>query len=65
MFNVNWLSCQKFGISKQANVTDRKISRPRWKFWRIIFVIFWQHPLLKMAEFKKFCALEIFEEPNS
>ena len=62
---INWLSCQISGISKQALdfVRDGKVSRPRWNLAKS--VTFWEHPLLKMVWSKTFCALEIFEEPNS
>ena len=46
---INWLSCQIFGISKQALdfVRDGKMLRPRWKIWGKKGVIFWQHPSWK------------------
>ena len=43
---INWLSCQIFGISKQALdfVRDWKILHPRWKFWRRKSVWNWFGP---------------------
>ena len=57
---INWLSCQILGISKQA--LDLTSDGGNLIFF---FFFFLQHPLSKMVWSKKLCALEIFEEPNS
>ena len=64
---INRLSCQIFGISKQALdfVRDGKFCIPDEKFEEKKNAIFWQHPFLKTVWSKKFYTLEIFEEPNS
>ena len=46
---INWLSCQIFGISKQALyfVRDGKILRPRWKLKAKVYLFFYNTPSRK------------------